>query len=78
MKEDKSKLIDVFRGTVWEADLLKSMLNDNDIDAVTKDSMVVNLALPATAVEVSVLVNESQYEPAMEVVRQYEENRGNA
>ena len=34
--------------------------------------MVVNVVLPATAVDVSVLVNEKDYEAAMEVVREYE------
>ena len=34
--------------------------------------MVVNVVLPATAVDVSVLVNEKDYEAAMEVVRDYE------
>lgn len=34
--------------------------------------MVVNVVLPATAVDISVLVNEKDYEAAMEVVREYE------
>ena len=64
-EEDKSKLVEVFTGSPWEAELVKSLL-------VTKDGMVVNVVLPATAVDVSVLVNEKDYEAAMEVVREYE------
>lgn len=71
-EEDKSKLIDVFTGTLWEAELVKSLLENREIKSVTKDGMVVNLALPATAVDVSVLVHEKDYEAAMEVVREYE------
>ena len=66
-EEDKSKLIEVFTGSPWEAELVKSLLGNSDIEAVTKDGMVVNVVLPATAV-----VNEANYETAMEVVRAYE------
>ncbi|EJW89693.1 hypothetical protein EVA_22196 [gut metagenome] len=37
--------------------------------------MVVNVVLPTTAIEVKVLVNETNYEAAMEVVREYENNQ---
>ena len=70
-EEDKSKLVEVFTGSPWEAELVKSLLGNSDIEAVTKDGMVVNV-VPATAVDVSVLVNEKDYEAAMEVVREYE------
>ena len=71
-EEDKSKLVEVFTGSPWEAELVKSLLGNSDIEAVTKDGMVVNVVLPATAVDVSVLVNGKDYEAAMEVVREYE------
>ena len=71
-EEDKSKLVEVFTGSPWEAELVKILLGNSDIEAVTKDGMVVNVVLPATAVDVSVLVNEKDYEAAMEVVREYE------
>lgn len=74
MKEDKTKLIEVYKGSLWEAELVRTMLGDNDIEATTKDAMIVNLTLPANVVDVSVLVNEKDYEPAMEVVRAYEKN----
>lgn len=75
MKEDKTKLIEVFKGSLWEAELVKSLLEKNDIEAVTKDGMVVNIVLPVTAIDVAVLVNEENYESSMEVVREYEKNK---
>ncbi|AVM52992.1 putative signal transducing protein [Bacteroides zoogleoformans] len=72
--EDKSKIVEVFSGSPWEAELVKSLLENSGIEAVTKDGMAVNLVLPATAVDVSVLVNEKDYEVAMSVVREYEKN----
>lgn len=71
-KEDKSKLIEVFKGSLWEAELMKSMLGSNNVRSTLKDGMVVNIVLPETAVDVAVLVNEADYEAAMEVVRAYE------
>lgn len=71
-EEDKSKLIEVFKGSLWEAQLVKSLLGNNDIKSTLKDGMVVNVVLPDTAIDVAVLVNEANYETAMEVVRAYE------
>lgn len=68
--EDKSKLVEVFKGSLWECELVKGLLNDRGIEATVKDGLVVNLALPATAISVTVLVNEADFEPAMEVIRE--------
>ncbi len=73
--EDKSKLIEVFKGSLWEAEMVKSLLDNAAVESVLKDGMVVNVVLPATAVEVKVLVNESNFEAAREVVREFENNR---
>lgn len=76
MKEkDTSKLIEVFKGSLWEAELVKSLLDNNDVPCVLKDGMVVNVVLPSSAVEVTVLVNEENFETAMEVVRDYEKKK---
>ncbi|MEL5892323.1 DUF2007-related protein [Bacteroides sp. GD17] len=74
-EEDKTKLIEVFSGSPWEAELVKSLLANNNIEAVAQDEMVVNMVLPATAIDISVVVNEKDYEAAMEVVREYEKKK---
>ncbi|MDO4164495.1 MAG: DUF2007-related protein [Bacteroides sp.] len=74
-EEDKSKLVEVFKGSLWEAELVKSLLGNGEIESVLKDGLVVNVVLPATAVEVVVLVNEKDFEPAMEIVREYENKK---
>lgn len=73
-KEDKSKLIEVYKSTPWEAELVKGLLNANDIQAVLKDSVLPNVILPATAMDVAVLVNEKDYEAAMKIIREREKN----
>lgn len=72
---DKTKLIEVFKGSLWEAELVKSLLDANDVRSVLKDGLVVNVVLPASSVEVKVLVHEDHYEQAMTVVRDYEKKR---
>lgn len=74
MEEDKTKLIEVYTGSLWEAELVRTMLGDNGIETAIKDALLPNLTLPAIIMDVSVLVNEIDYEPAMEVVRAYEKN----
>lgn len=73
--EDKSKLVEVFKGSPWEADLVQSMLVDNGVKCMKKDSTVVNFVLPSTAIDVALLVNEEKFEDATQVVREYIKNK---
>lgn len=75
MKEDKSKLIEVFTGSLWEAELLNTYLADNGIRAVVRGGTVVNLVLPSTNVDVSVLVNDCDMVAAKKMVQIYMENK---
>ncbi len=68
--EDKSRLVEVFKGSLWEAELVKGLLKDRGITSTIKDGLVVNVALPETAIDVQVLVNEADFEAAMDVVRE--------
>ena len=61
---------EVFKGSLWECELVKGLLNDRGIRATIKDGLVVNVALPETAISVKVLVNEADFEPAMDVIRE--------
>ena len=74
-EEDKSMLIEVFKGSPWEADLVKSMLGDNGVQCALKDSVVANVVLPSSAVEVTLLVTEEDFAAARQVVEEYETNR---
>ena len=37
--EDKSKLIEVFKGSLWEAELVKGLLEANGVKSATKDGI---------------------------------------
>ena len=56
-EEDYSKSIEVFSGSPWEAEIIKGLLESNDIRCVIKDGIMGTLA-PYIAPAVSVLVTE--------------------
>lgn len=74
MKEDKSKLVEVFHGSLWEAELVKGLLNDRGIEADIQNALLVNNTLPESAISVVVVVNEVNFEAAMEVIREREKS----
>jgi len=74
MKEvDESALITVFGGSPWEAELVKGLLESNGIPAALKDGLTATIAPYLITEGVTVMVNETDYEAAMEVVRTREE-----
>lgn len=76
MKEkDDSSLIEVFTGSPWEAELIRGLLESNGLQATTKDGMMESIA-PYIGNGMVVMVNEEDYEPAMQVIRQREETKG--
>ena len=73
MKEkDYSKSIEVFSGSPWEAEIIKGLLESNDIRCVVKDGIMGTLA-PYIAAAVSILVTEEEYEAATELIRARDE-----
>lgn len=67
-EEDNSRLVEVFNGSRWEAELIKGLLESNDIEALLKDGLMTAIA-PYISPTVSVMVKEEDYESAMEVIR---------
>ena len=51
MEEDKSKLKKVYTGSLWQAEMVKSLLGNSNIESSIKDGGVVNVVLPETAQE---------------------------
>lgn len=76
--EDKSKLVEVFGGSPWEADLVKSMLGDNGVECVVKNMNAANVLAPVYLnVDVVLSVLPDDAEAARQVVAEFEKNRGN-
>ena len=69
-EEDYSKSVEVFSGSPWEAEIIKGLLESNDIRCVVKDGIMGTLA-PYIAPSVSILVTEEEYEGATELIRSH-------
>lgn len=66
-KTDQSKSVEVFSGSSWEAEIIKGLLESNDIRSVVKDGILGTLA-PYIAPAVSLLVTEEDYEEAKKII----------
>ncbi len=71
---DNEKLVEVFNGSRWEAELVKGLLESAGIDANVKDGLMSSI-VPYVSPTVSVQVNSDQYEPAMEIIRSRDNNQ---
>jgi len=66
---------EVFEGTAWEAGLLKSILDDHDIENFIKDvSRIPWNAFPVDASSVKVFVALRDYDTSMQIVKQFRDN----
>ncbi len=71
--KDKGQIVEVFNGSRWEAELVKGLLESNGIIAEVKDGLISSLA-PYLSPTVSVMVNDDQYDDAMEVIKNRDKN----
>lgn len=75
-KEDKDlSPYEVFDGTAWEAGLLKSILEDNDIETILEQITALpwNI-LPTTGASAKVFVALKDFEKAKAIVGQFSTN----
>ncbi len=71
--EDQLYLVEVFRGTPWQAGMVKTLLEDEDIEACLADEIIGRNPLfhPSSAVKVMVL--ETSLEKARAIISSYED-----
>jgi hypothetical protein len=79
MNTDKnSKLVEIFDGTTWQAEMVKSLLESAEIEAFMKDEIVGTLnpwyTAPGGAGSVKVYVSNLNYDQAKIIVHEYEKN----
>jgi len=75
-KEDKSLApYEVFEGTAWEAGLLKSILEDNDIETIIQQVTALPWnSLPTTGASAKLFVALKDYEQAKTIVDEFYTN----
>lgn len=79
MSAEEPRLIEIFAGTAWEAGLVKSLLENAEIQAFLKDeirgtsSMVIS---GSGTGGVKILISGNDYQNAKTVIEEYYRNRG--
>lgn len=79
---DSTELIEIFKGTPWQAEMVKSLLENVEIKSFLKDEIMGTLA-PWYASgggigPVKVIISKSDYELAKTIVDDYEKNMKSA
>lgn len=71
----KSKLITIYKGTLWECELLKSILEGENIPVMIKNQVLNSYAFdPIRNEQVHVLINEVSLEDARPLVQDFLDN----
>lgn len=77
-KNYKSTLVEVFSGTIWQAEMVKSMLDDAEIETFLKNEIMGTLnpfgGVAGGDGTVSVVISSLDYEEAKKIVSEYEKN----
>ncbi|HBH48379.1 MAG TPA: hypothetical protein DDX98_07050 [Bacteroidales bacterium] len=72
---NRDKTTEVFSGTMWEAELVKSLLTDYEIDCFLKHNVITSYALePIQADNVKVIVLEKNKQMAEQIVEEFYRN----
>lgn len=82
MKEkNQIELIEIFSGSAIQAEIVKSILNDNGIEAFLKDEYMGTLApwytAPGGAGSVKVVISSLDYTQAKMIVEKYQDPKTN-
>lgn len=66
--KENDALVEVYEGTPWEAELVKGLLEANDIESMLKDETLGSVLAPGIGGNIKVLVREEDYPLARKVV----------
>lgn len=69
---DGDPVIEIFSGTLWEAEFIRTLLLDNEIDAFVKNSVLSTYVYePLFSSGVKVMIKSSDYEEAIKIVNDF-------
>jgi hypothetical protein len=78
MDNNKDKIIEAFSGTLWESEMVKSLLQDAEIESFLQNSNLnTYIYEPIQASGVKVMILSSDYEKAREIADNYFRNMNN-
>jgi hypothetical protein len=77
-KNNEIEPVQVFSGTIWEAEMVKSLLENAEVDVYLKDeingTLVPWITSPGGAGAVKVFVSNVDYDKSKSIVEEYEKN----
>jgi hypothetical protein len=77
-KDDEIESVEVFAGTAWQAEMVKSLLENAEIEAYVIDEIIGTLSpwwtAPGGAGSVKVVVSSVDCEKARSIVEEFEKN----
>ncbi|OFY44617.1 MAG: hypothetical protein A2X18_03325 [Bacteroidetes bacterium GWF2_40_14] len=72
MENDNDKIIEIFSGTVWECEMVKSLLENEGIECFFRNYLGTSYGyIPTSAESVRIMISDSNYEKAKIVVDSY-------
>jgi hypothetical protein len=78
MKNEAIKLIEIFSGIIWQAQMVKNLLENSEIEAFLQDEITGSLNLPWTSPGgvglVKVMVSSLDYANAKLIIDEYKKN----
>jgi len=78
MENKEDKIVQIYSGTLWEAEMITSLLKEEGIESFLKNSVLNSYAYnPAFSQEVKVMISSSDVEKARDIVENYCLNRNN-
>jgi hypothetical protein len=74
-EKDKDEIIEIFSGTLWESEMVKSLLQAADIESFLKNNVLNTYAFDTTTTaNVKVMILNSDLAQAKEIVDDYYNN----
>ncbi|MFA5848664.1 MAG: DUF2007 domain-containing protein [Bacteroidales bacterium] len=72
MENENDKIIEIFSGTVWECEMVKSLLENEGIECFFRNYLGTSYGyIPTSAESVRIMISGSNYEKAKIVVDSY-------
>lgn len=76
--ENKFEFVEIFAGELWQAEMIKEMLEDNGIQAYMENELMGNIApwivTPGGAASVKINVSTSDYDRSKELIDELNNN----
>lgn len=79
MENNEEKIVEIYSGTLWESEMITTLLKEEGIESFLKNSVLNSYAYnPTFSQEVKVMISESDIEMAKRIVDEYCLNRNNS